>query len=47
MNCPTCQAALPEDAAFCGHCGGALRSERTCARRGGLGAFREELYRRF
>jgi double zinc ribbon protein len=34
MNCPTCQAALPEDAAFCGHCGGALRSERTCARCG-------------
>jgi predicted amidophosphoribosyltransferase len=34
MNCPSCQAALPEDAAFCGHCGGALRSERTCARCG-------------
>jgi double zinc ribbon protein/adenylate/guanylate cyclase family protein len=34
MNCPTCQAALPEHAAFCGHCGGALRSERTCARCG-------------
>jgi len=34
MNCPTCQAALPEDAAVCGHCGGALRSERTCARCG-------------
>jgi Double zinc ribbon len=34
MNCPTCQAALPEDAAFCGHCGRALRSERTCARCG-------------
>ncbi len=34
MNCSTCQAALPEDAAFCGHCGGALRSERTCARCG-------------
>jgi class 3 adenylate cyclase len=32
MNCPTCQAALPEDAAFCGHCGGALRSERVCTR---------------
>src|SRR6266542_6045117 len=34
MNCPTCQAALPEDAAFCGHCGGALRSELRCARCG-------------
>jgi Adenylate and Guanylate cyclase catalytic domain/Double zinc ribbon len=34
MNCPACQAALPEDAAFCGHCGGALRSERTCVRCG-------------
>jgi hypothetical protein len=34
MNCPNCQAALPEDAAFCGHCGGALRSERKCARCG-------------
>src|SRR5712692_8366124 len=34
MNCPTCQTALPEDAAFCGHCGGALRSERMCARCG-------------
>jgi class 3 adenylate cyclase len=34
MNCPTCQAALPEDAGFCGHCGGALGSERKCARCG-------------
>ena len=34
MNCPSCQAALPEDAAFCGQCGGALRSERRCARCG-------------
>jgi Double zinc ribbon len=34
MNCPTYQAALPEDAAFCGHCGGALRRERKCARCG-------------
>jgi class 3 adenylate cyclase/tetratricopeptide (TPR) repeat protein len=34
MNCPKCQAALPDDAAFCGHCGSALRSERTCARCG-------------
>jgi Double zinc ribbon/Adenylate and Guanylate cyclase catalytic domain len=34
MNCPSCQAALPEDAAFCGHCGGALRSERVCTRCG-------------
>jgi Double zinc ribbon len=34
MNCPSCQAALPEDAAFCGRCGGALRSERKCVRCG-------------
>jgi class 3 adenylate cyclase len=34
MNCPTCQAALPEDAAFCGHCGSALRSEWKCVRCG-------------
>ena len=34
MNCPTCQAALPEDTVFCGHCGGALRSEQTCVRCG-------------
>ena len=34
MNCPTCTAALPDDAAFCGQCGSALRSERSCARCG-------------
>ncbi len=34
MNCPACQATLPDDAAFCGHCGGALRSELTCTRCG-------------
>src|SRR5881275_2601730 len=34
MNCPTCAATLPDDAAFCGHCGTALRSERSCARCG-------------
>ena len=32
MDCPACQAALPDDAVFCGHCGSALRSDRTCAR---------------
>ncbi len=34
MTCPGCQAALPDDAAFCGHCGRALQSERTCPRCG-------------
>src|SRR6266568_3039636 len=34
MTCPACQAALPDDATFCGHCGSALRSERSCARCG-------------
>jgi class 3 adenylate cyclase len=34
MNCLVCQAALPDDAAFCGHCGSALRSEPTCGRCG-------------
>src|SRR5947199_10419754 len=34
MTCPGCQAALPADAAFCGHCGRALQSERTCPRCG-------------
>ena len=34
MKCPSCQSALPEDAAFCGQCGGALRSERKCERCG-------------
>jgi class 3 adenylate cyclase/tetratricopeptide (TPR) repeat protein len=34
MNCPTCTAALPDDAAFCGHCGSTLRSGRSCARCG-------------
>ncbi len=34
MNCPSCAAALPDDAAFCGRCGSALRSERACARCG-------------
>jgi len=34
MNCPTCAAALPDEAAFCGQCGSALRSERSCARCG-------------
>ena len=34
MTCPTCHAALPDDAAFCGRCGGALESVRTCARCG-------------
>ena len=30
----TCAAALPDEAAFCGQCGSALRSERSCARCG-------------
>src|SRR5205814_2318211 len=34
VTCPGCQAALPDDAAFCGHCGRALQSERTCPRCG-------------
>src|SRR6266702_4012047 len=34
MNCPTCTAALPDDAAFCGQCGNALRSGKACARCG-------------
>ncbi len=32
MNCPNCQAALPDDAVFCGHCGKSLQV--TCARCG-------------
>jgi len=32
MTCPGCQAALPADAAFCGHCGRALQAVcRSCA----------------
>ncbi len=34
MNCPTCTAVLPDDAAFCGQCGNALRSGKACARCG-------------
>src|SRR5262245_52025410 len=34
MNCLACQTVLPDDAAFCGHCGSALRAEPTCARCG-------------
>src|SRR5262249_25309193 len=34
VNCPDCQAELPDDAVFCGHCGNALRVMRTCARCG-------------
>ena len=34
MNCPACQTTLPDDAAFCGHCGSSLRRERACDRCG-------------
>src|SRR5262245_30688692 len=34
MNCVVCQAALPDDAAFCGHCGSALCSQPSCGRCG-------------
>ncbi len=30
MNCPSCHQPLPDDAAFCGHCGNALVSDQTC-----------------
>ncbi|MBW2280922.1 MAG: AAA family ATPase [Deltaproteobacteria bacterium] len=31
MNCPGCSQSLPDDAAFCGHCGASLASDRECA----------------
>jgi class 3 adenylate cyclase len=34
MNCPLCDASLPDDAGFCGQCGAAVRAERTCAQCG-------------
>jgi predicted amidophosphoribosyltransferase len=34
VNCSNCQAALPEDAVFCGQCGNPLQVMRTCARCG-------------
>ena len=34
MDCPSCQQSLPDDAAFCGHCGRSLAAERVC---GGCG----------
>ncbi len=30
MNCPSCHEQLPDDAAFCGHCGSSLRAEHAC-----------------
>ena len=30
MNCPACQREIPDDAAFCGYCGGAVQTERSC-----------------
>ena len=34
MNCPTCGAANPDDAVFCGGCGTPIVSERPCPRCG-------------
>ena len=34
MNCSGCQAALPDDAVFCGHCGSPLQVTHTCSRCG-------------
>ena len=30
MNCPSCEAQLPDDAVFCGQCGQPLGSGRSC-----------------
>ena len=30
MNCPSCQAALPDDAVFCGRCVSPLQAMHTC-----------------